>query len=70
MRHSVPSAARWAISIRLWSGRRGIGPPIQASAELFQMPLITVAIEALRREAGCPRVRVREDGRQAAGDPG
>ena len=44
-------------------GRRSIGPSIQAAAELFQMPLIAVAIEALRGKAGGHRVRVGEDWR-------
>ena len=44
-------------------GRRGIGPSIQAAAELFQIPFIAVAIEALRGETGGHRVRVCEDWR-------
>jgi len=60
------SGTRWAISRRSWSASEALARRYRATAELLQMlemPLIAVAVEALRGELGGPRVRVREDWR-------
>ena len=44
-------------------GRCGIGPSIQPAPYLLELPLIAVAVEALRGKSGGYRVRIREDGR-------
>jgi hypothetical protein len=45
-------------------GGRGIGPSIQAAAELLQKALIAGAVQAFREEPDGYRVRVRKDRRQ------
>lgn len=47
-------------------GRWSIGPPIEAAAQLLNMPLVAVPVEALRGEPGGDRIRVRKDGGQTA----
>ncbi len=46
--------------------RRSIGPPIEAAAHLFKMPLVAVPVDALRREPGGDRIRVSEEGAETA----